>query len=64
MSLRNSRELESTRKKLAMLQQQVVELQQDANATRRADVLTLRSLTQLINQLKEEIAQYEARIPA
>jgi len=50
--------------KLELLEQQVVELQQDAKPARRADVLTLRSLTQLINQLKEEIAQYESRIPA
>jgi len=64
MSLQNSRELESTRKKLTLLEQQVANLQQGANPAQRADVLTLRSLTQLINQLKEEIAQYEARIPA
>ena len=64
MTLRSIREAESTRKKLRLLEQQVADLSMQSNAQQHANDLTLRSLTQLVNQLKEELARFEAKSPA
>ena len=64
MTLRSIREAESTRKKLRLLEQQVTDLSMQSNAQQHANELTVRSLTQLINQLKEELARFEAKSSA
>ncbi len=64
MTLRSIREAESTRKKLRLLEQQVADVSMQSNAQQHANELTLRSLTQLINQLKEELARFETKSPA
>ena len=64
MTLRSIREAESTRKKLLLLEQQVADLSTQSNDRQHANELTVRSLTQLINQLKEELARFEAKSSA
>ena len=64
MTLRSIREAESTRKKLLLLEQQVADLSTQPNDQQHANELTVRSLTQLINQLKEELARFEAKSSA
>ena len=61
MSLQNEHELAVTREKLRMLEQSYAAAGQDASGGRHAQELELRSLKQLINQLKEEIARFDAR---
>jgi hypothetical protein len=61
MTLRSQRELEASRKKLVLL-----EGHYEAHARVEGDDehvrgLSMRSIKQLINQLKEEIARFEAR---
>jgi hypothetical protein len=63
MTLRSIREAESIRKKLRLLEQQVANLKKQPNADQHAKQLTIQSLTQLINQLKEELARFEAKSP-
>ena len=57
MTLRNDRELANTRAKLAQLQRRIDEAKQ---ATGPGQSTELRSLTRLANQLREEIARYQA----
>ena len=59
MTLKSLRELENTRKKLQMLEQQYETAQQESDGNEYAHDLELRSLKGLINQLKEEIARFE-----
>ena len=61
MTLRNMREVESTRKKLQLLEQHVADLKKKSNRDEHANQLTLRSLTHLINQFKEELTRFEAK---
>ena len=61
MSLQNEQELAVTREKLRMLEESYAAARQDASGNRHAQELELRSLKQLINQLKEEIARFGAR---
>lgn len=61
MDLRNDRELTNTRAKLKQLEELY-----DANAAETGGdeglrEMSMESLKRLINQLKEEIARYEAR---
>jgi hypothetical protein len=60
MSLQNKLELEVTRKKLRELQQLYDKTQATADKS-YADELTQRSLKRTMNQLKEEIARFEAK---
>lgn len=64
MELRSDRELANTREKLRKLE----EARDDARADQHQDSgvreRSVTSLTRLINQLKEEIARYEAHCPA
>jgi hypothetical protein len=64
---RNSRELKSevevtnTRKKLRLLEEICEEVRQRLGGDEALRDMELKSLTRLVNQLKEEIARYEAR---
>jgi hypothetical protein len=61
MDLKNDQELTVTREKLHSLEARYSAVQQDAKGDRHVQELTLRSLKRMINQMKEEIARYEAR---
>jgi len=60
MTLKSLRELENTRKKLQELEEQYETARQESNGNEYGRDLELRSLKQLINQLKEEIARFES----
>ena len=60
--LRSRKELENTRKKLQMLQQQYEAARQDTGPDEYVREAELQSLKGLVNQLKEEIARCEAHI--
>ena len=61
MDLKNPREVEVTREKLRSLEARYLVVQQDAKGDAHVQELTLRSLKRMINQMKEEIARFEAR---
>jgi predicted nucleic acid-binding Zn-ribbon protein len=61
MSIESRRELEVTRAKLKLLEERLAALRQKPAENRRAQEWSVRSLTQAINQLKEEIARFESR---
>jgi hypothetical protein len=61
MTLQSKRELEVTREKLRGLEQQYAATQAAPAENSYTQELTLRSLRRTINQLKEEIARFEAR---
>lgn len=61
MSLKTDRELANTRKKLSVLEEDFTSLASQTDDDEELRELTLESLKRLINQLKEEIARYEAR---
>jgi uncharacterized protein involved in exopolysaccharide biosynthesis len=60
MSLNSETELSSTRGKLARLEARYESLRNDTDGNQRLRELSMESLKRLINQLKEEIARYEA----
>jgi len=64
MMLQNDAELANTREKLREVERWYEELGGDQSEDEHVKQLTLRSYKRLINQLKEEIARYEARQPA
>ena len=64
MKLQSKRELEVTREKLKMLEEQYEATQNKPCADEHVRELTLESLKKLINQLKEEIVRYESRMSA
>lgn len=61
MSLQSQSELESTRKKLRLLEKRYEAHNREIDDDSHTRDLTMRSLKRLINQLKEEIARYESR---
>ncbi len=61
MTLRNDRELANTREKLRLLEETYEDTRNDMSEDARVRELSMHSLKRLINQLKEEIARYEAR---
>jgi hypothetical protein len=61
MTLQSKRELEITRRKLRSLEQLCAKTENQSGPRTFADQLTLRSLRRTMNQLKEEIARFEAR---
>ena len=61
MSIESRRELELTQTKLKLLEERLTALAQKPDQNRRAREWTVRSLTQTINQMKEEIARFESR---
>jgi len=63
VTLRNEIELGNTRQKLRELEDRYEELRSDSAEDARVRELTLFSLKRLINQLKEEIARYQAHQP-
>ncbi len=64
MSLKNQRELAVTREKLRMLEESYQATKQDTSGNAHIREIELRSLKELINQLKEEIARFEAHAGA
>ena len=61
MSIQDQHELAVTRQKLAWLEQQYEAAKRKSEEGVRAHQWTLRSLKQMINQMKEEIARFESR---
>jgi hypothetical protein len=61
MELKDEREVEVTREKLNRLEAHYRALNQDPGEDAHIQELTLRSFKRLINQMKEEIARFEAR---
>jgi hypothetical protein len=64
MTLRNQAQLENTKRKLSELENLYNKRKNQPADNDYARKLTLSSLKRLINQLKEEIARYEAKSPA
>jgi hypothetical protein len=62
MSIDNRHQLENTRSKLQELERLYAQTEQTAATDAHVRELTLRSLKKRINQFKEEIARYEARL--
>jgi hypothetical protein len=61
MNIESRREMEITRAKLKLLEERLAALRQEPVENRRAHEWSVRSLTQTINQMKEEIARFESR---
>jgi hypothetical protein len=61
MSLRSHRELEVTYEKLRLLEERYEANKRETGGDEHVRELSMRSLKQLINQLKEEIARFKAR---
>ncbi len=64
MNLQSKRELEVTRNKLKMLEEQYEATRNKPDADEHVRELTLQSLKKLINQLKEEIVRSQSRMNA
>lgn len=64
MTLKNTQELEATRRKLALLEERIAAIHSTSKPNDHATELTIRSLMRLANQLKEEIARFEAGVLA
>jgi len=64
MNLRSERELANTKKKLARLEALRAAHENETGGDEELREMTTDSISRLINQLKEEIARYEARAPA
>jgi hypothetical protein len=62
MSITNRRELDATRQKLAWLEQEHEAVRLQPTDSPHVQELTLRSLKAMINQMKEEIARFEAHV--
>jgi hypothetical protein len=60
MTLKNDIELTNTREKLRELEDRYEARQRESAPNPHVHELTLQSLKRVINQLKEEIARYEA----
>jgi hypothetical protein len=61
MSLQSHRELEATCEKLRMLEERYEANKRETSGEEHVRELSMRSLKQLINQLKEEIARFKSR---
>ncbi|HEY3243139.1 MAG TPA: hypothetical protein VGM03_07285 [Phycisphaerae bacterium] len=64
MSLKNNFELANTREKLRELEERYEARRKERPPNAHVHELTLQSLKRLIDQLREEIACYEASQPA
>jgi hypothetical protein len=64
MNLQNGQEIMNTRNKLRLLEEEYRDACNDQSEDPHVREITLHSLKQLINQLKEEIALSEIRQPA
>jgi hypothetical protein len=61
MSIQSTRQLENARRKLQLVGSRLEELDAEPVVNPRTRELTRRSLSKVVNQLKEEIARFEAR---
>ena len=61
MNIESRRELEVTRAKLKLLEERLATLLHQPDENRRAQEWSIRSLTQTINQMKEEMVRFESR---
>lgn len=61
MELKDEREADVTREKLRSLEVRYQAVSEDPGDDAHIQELTMRSLKRLINQMKEEIARFEAR---
>ncbi len=61
MNLQSQRELATTREKLRLLEERFAANRQEHGGDEHVRELSQRSLKRLINQLKEEIARFDAR---
>jgi flagellar biosynthesis chaperone FliJ len=64
MTLRNERELDNTKRKLRLLEESYEEARTDTEDDEHLREVEMESLKRLINQLKEEIARYQAHQPS
>ncbi|TWT41887.1 hypothetical protein RAS1_30110 [Phycisphaerae bacterium RAS1] len=64
LKLKSDAELENTREKLRELEERYEARRGKDAVDAHVQELTLRSLKRIINQLKEEIARYEAHQPS
>ena len=64
MTLRNERELDNTKRKLRLLEESYEEARTDTEDDEHLRKVEMESLKRLINQLKEEIARYQAHQPS
>ena len=64
MSLRNDREVANTRRKLERLERLYASHEKVTGGDEELREVSMESLKRLINQFKEEIARYEAHLPA
>jgi len=64
MTLGSEGELANTRRKLRLLEESYEEARNDPEGGEHVRDLELESPRRLLDQLKEEIARYEARYPA
>ncbi len=62
--LRSEREVANTRQKLRLLEESVERLRNETGDDEELREASMQSLKRFINQLKEEIARYETRLPA
>jgi hypothetical protein len=62
MTLTNKEELEATRRKLRLLEERIASIRKSGQRGSHATELTLRSLSRLANQFREEIARFEAGV--
>ena len=61
MMMQSLRELETTREKLRLLEEQYEANKRELGGDQHVRELSMRSLKRLINQLKEEITRFESR---
>lgn len=61
MGLKDEHELQVTRGKLRVLEDRLEAARRETSADPRGHELSLRSLKRMINQMKEEIARFEAQ---
>lgn len=59
MTIADTIELDNSREKLTLLEQRCKLLESQSERTHSAE-LSLRSLKQILNQLREEVARYES----
>ena len=62
--LQNERELGNTREKLRLLEESYEEARREVDGDEELREAEMESLKRFINQLKEEIARYEAHQPS
>ena len=61
MNIESRRELELTRAKMKLLEDRLAVLLSAPDENQRAQEWSVRSLTQTINQMKEEMTRFESR---